>query len=104
MCCFICDFGVLEKCICIRFCFKPRQTATETFRMLKLALGRQAVPRTQVFMLFLKFRCCVTTFEYAKYLGHPSASKTDEDVDWVKEYGLVVANMMGFYLGWFRAF
>ena len=55
-------------------------------------------------MLFFKFRCCVTSFEYDKYLGHPSASITDENVDWVKEYGLVVANMLGFYLGWFRAF
>jgi len=38
-------------------------------------------------------------FEYARYLGHPSASITDENVDWVKEYGLVVANMLEFYLG-----
>ena len=55
-------------------------------------------------MLFFKFRCCATSFEYARYLGHPSASITDENVDRVKEYGLVVANMLGFCLGWFRAF
>jgi hypothetical protein len=46
----------------------------------------------------------VTTFEYAKHLGHPSASKIDENVDWVKEYGLVVADMLGFYFSWYRAF
>jgi hypothetical protein len=55
-------------------------------------------------MLFFKFRCCLTAFEYAKYLGHPSASRTDENVDWVKEYDLVVANMLGFYLSSFREF
>jgi hypothetical protein len=46
----------------------------------------------------------VITFEYSKYLGYPSASKTDENVDWVKEYGIVVADILGFYLGWFQAF
>jgi hypothetical protein len=46
----------------------------------------------------------MTTFEYAKHLEHPSASKIDENVDWVKEYGLVVADVLGFYFGWYRAF
>ena len=44
------------------------------------------------------------TFEYSKYLGYPSASKTDENVDWVKEYGIVVADILGFIWVGFKHF
>jgi hypothetical protein len=54
-------------------------------------------------MLFFEFKIYVTSVEDAKYLGCPSASRTDENVDWMKEFGVEngriiiceVGNMLG---------
>jgi len=41
-----------EQCICIKFCFKIRKTATETYQLLQQAYGEDAMGRTQVFDWF----------------------------------------------------
>ena len=45
-----------EQCICIKFCFKIRKTATETYQLLQQAYGEDAVGRTQVFDWFRRFK------------------------------------------------
>ena len=38
-----------EQRICIKFCFKIRKTATETYQLLQQAYGEDAMGHTQVF-------------------------------------------------------
>ena len=42
----------IEQRICIKFCFKIRKTATETYQLLQQAYGEDAMGRTQVFDWF----------------------------------------------------
>jgi len=39
-----------EQRICIKFCFKIRKTAMETYQLLQQAYGEDAMGRTQVFV------------------------------------------------------
>jgi len=45
-----------EQRICIKFCFKIGKPATETYRLLQLAYGEDAMGRTQVFDWFRRFK------------------------------------------------
>jgi len=45
-----------EQRICIKFCFKIRQTAKETYHLLQQAYGEDAMGRTQVFYWFRRFK------------------------------------------------
>jgi len=42
--------------VCIRFCFKLGLSAMETFEMLEVACGEQALGRTQLCYSFSKFK------------------------------------------------
>jgi hypothetical protein len=70
-----------EQHVCIKFCFKQGTNDTETFKMLKVCFGKQIVGRTQVFEWFSKFKNSVSSAEDDEHSGHPSMSKTDENVD-----------------------
>ena len=41
-----------EQRICIKFCFKIRKTATETYQLLQQAYSEDAMGHTQVFYWF----------------------------------------------------
>jgi len=45
-----------EQRICIKFCFKIRKSATETYQLLQQAYGEDAMGRTQVFDKFRRFK------------------------------------------------
>jgi hypothetical protein len=47
---------VKEQWICIKFCFKLGNTASETNRMLKEAFGDNALGQTQTYKLFKHFK------------------------------------------------
>jgi hypothetical protein len=53
--------------------------------MLKVAFGEQTVGRTQAFDWFSKFKSGLISVKDADHSGHPMASKTDENMDKVKE-------------------
>jgi len=44
-----------EQRICIKFCFKIGETATETYQLLQQAYGEDTMGRTQVFDWFRRF-------------------------------------------------
>lgn len=54
-----------QQRLCVTFCFKLEKNATETFEMLKVAFGEQAIGRTQVFEWSCRFRSGVTSAEDA---------------------------------------
>jgi len=45
-----------EQHICIKFCFKIRKTAMETYQLLQQAYGEDVRDRTQVFDWFCQFK------------------------------------------------
>jgi hypothetical protein len=75
-----------EQHVCIKFCFKPGKNVTETFKMLKVCFGKQTMGRTQVLEWSSKFKSSVTSVEDDVHSVHPSMSKTDENVDQMKEH------------------
>lgn len=72
-----------KQCVCLKVCLKMGENVTEICEVLKVALGEQTVGRTQVFAWFSKL--LKTSVEDTEHPGHLLMSKTDEDVDQVKE-------------------
>jgi hypothetical protein len=60
----------------MRFCFKLWENATETSKMLNVAVGEQTVGRTQVFEWFASSKSVWPSIEDAECSGHPSTAKT----------------------------
>ena len=46
----------MEQRLAIKFCFKAGKSATETLQMVNVAYGDQALPRSNVFRWFGRFR------------------------------------------------
>ena len=46
----------MEQHICIKFCFKIRKTATETYELLQQVYGEGAMGHTQMFDWFRRFK------------------------------------------------
>jgi len=66
-----------EQRICIKFCFKIGKTATETYQLLQLAYGEDAMGRTQVFDWFRRFKEGRTSAESDRRSGRPSTSRNE---------------------------
>ena len=58
-----------EQRICIKFPFKIRKTATETYQLLQQAYGEDVMGRTQVFDWFRRFKEGRTSVESDPPLG-----------------------------------
>jgi len=69
-----------EQCICIKFCFKIRKTATETYQLLQQAYGEDAMDHTQVFDWFHRFKEGRTSVESDPRSGRLSTSRNEEKV------------------------
>jgi len=67
-----------EQRICIKFCFKIRKTATETYQLLQQAYGEDAMGHTQVFDWFQRFKEGRTSDESNPRSGRPSTSRNEE--------------------------
>jgi hypothetical protein len=52
-----------EQRIYIKFCFKMVKTSTETYQLLQLAYGEDAMGRTQFFDWFRRFKGCRTSLK-----------------------------------------
>jgi len=77
--------GVKEQRACIKFCFKLNKTAAEIHRILKEALGEQALSQARTFEWFKSFKNDRESVEDDKYSGQPSICKTPEMITKVSE-------------------
>jgi len=69
----------------MKFCFKLQKSAKETHKMLKLVYGDDAVTMKTVYKWFERFRTGCELFEDEERSGHPSTSKTQDNVGRVSE-------------------
>jgi len=67
-----------EQRICIKFCFKIRKTATETYQLLQHAYGGDAMGHTQVFDWFRPFKEGRTSVESNPPSGRLSTSRNEK--------------------------
>ena len=74
-----------EQCINMKFYFKLQKSAKETHEMLKLVYGDAAVTLKMVYKWFERFRNGCELVEDEERSGHPSTSKTKENVERVSE-------------------
>jgi len=61
-------------------CVKIGKSDTETFEMLKIALGEEAMCRTQTYERWKRFKEGRTSVDDDPRSGRPSTSKTDNNV------------------------
>ena len=74
-----------EQRIDMKFCFKLQKNAKETHEMLILVNGDDAVTMKTVYKWFERFRNGCESVEDDERSGHPSTSKTQENVENVSE-------------------
>ena len=74
-----------HECINMKFCFKLKKSAKETYEMLKLVYGDAAVTMKTVYKWFERFRNDCELVEDEERTGRPSTSKTQENVERVSE-------------------
>ena len=67
-----------DQRICIKFCSKIGNPATETYQLLLQAFGEGALDRTQVFDWFRRFKEGRTSVESDVRSGRPSTSGNEE--------------------------
>jgi len=69
----------------MKFCFKLQKSAKETHEMLQLVYGDAAVIMKTVYKWFERFHNGCESVEDKGRLGHPSTSKTQENIERVSE-------------------
>jgi len=67
-----------EQSICIKFCFKIGETATETYQLLQQAYGEDAMGRSQMYYWFRRFKEGRTSVESDPRSVRPSTSRNEE--------------------------
>jgi len=75
----------MEQCINMKFCFRLQKSAKETHEVLKLVYGDAAVTMKMIYKWFERFRNCCESVEDEERSGHPSTSKTQENVERISE-------------------
>jgi hypothetical protein len=73
--------GKIEQCVCIKFCVKLGNSATETLEMLREAFGEHTLSRTAVFEWHSRFNAGRVPAENDERSGQPSTIKTTENVE-----------------------
>lgn len=76
----------LEQRYAIKFCVKLNKTFTETQDLLKQAYGDEVLSRARIHAWHKAFKDGREDLEDEQRSGRPSTSKTDEDVDRVREF------------------
>jgi hypothetical protein len=72
--------GKIEQCVCIKFCEKLGESATETLEMLCEASGEHYLSQIAVFECHSCFKAGQASDEDDECSGRPSTSKTTENV------------------------
>ena len=75
----------LDQRINLKFLVKLKKTPTESLKMLQEAYGDQAMSRARVFEWHRRFREGEEDVEDKPRSGRPSSSKTDENVEAVRQ-------------------
>lgn len=78
------DNNFEQRCA-IRFCFRLGHSATETLLKLQQAYGDSVLSRAQVFRWFKAFSEGRESIEDEPRTGRPSSSRTDENVDRIRD-------------------
>ncbi|CAK9829627.1 Protein GVQW3 [Anthophora retusa] len=71
--------------VCIKFCVKNGFNGPQTLDMLEKCFGNDTLSRSNVFRWHERFRSGRESVEDDKRSGRPSTSKTDENIDKIKE-------------------
>jgi len=74
-----------EQRVCIKFCFLLGKTAAETVRMLQEAFKEEALSQARVYEWFSRFRRGDMSLEDQPRSGHPSTSRTDENIKKIRD-------------------
>ena len=74
-----------EQRICVKFCVKIGKSVTETSEMMKIAFGEEATCSTQTYEWWKRFKEGRTSVDDDPRSGRPSTSKTDDNVEKVRE-------------------
>jgi transposase len=74
-----------EQRICVKFFVTSGKSVTETFEMLKIAFGEEAMCTTQTNEWWKRFKEGRTSVDDDPRSGRPSTSKTDDNVAKVRE-------------------
>jgi hypothetical protein len=75
-----------EQRICVKFCVKVGKSVTETFEMLKILFGEEAMCRTQMYEWWKRFKEGRNSVDDDSRVGRPSTSKTDDNIAKVCEF------------------
>ena len=75
----------MDQRICIKFCVKNEIKCNKVCGMLTKAYGESAMSKTRVYEWYKRFQDGREDVEDDKRPGRPSTSKTDENVEKVKE-------------------
>jgi hypothetical protein len=75
----------MEQRANIKFCFKTGKTATETFQLIKLAYGDNALSRTWVFEWYARFLGGCENLEDDERSGRPTAVRTPDMIETVRD-------------------
>ena len=70
---------------CVKFCFKLRKTATETWKMLQQAFGDECMSRTHCFEWYSHFKTGRNSMDEDRRSGRPSTSTDDVHIDAVHD-------------------
>jgi hypothetical protein len=71
----------IKQCVCIKLCVKLGKSATETFEMLREALGERSLSRTAVFEWHSRFKAGQVSAVDDERSGRPSTNKTIENAE-----------------------
>ena len=74
-----------EQRASVKFCFKTRKTASETYELSKTAFGDKCLSLSNVFLWFNRFKNGRKSVEDDPRSSQPSTSKTDENIVKVRD-------------------
>lgn len=75
----------MQQRVCIKFCVKNEFNSAKTLEMLEKFFGNDALKKTAVYQWHERFILDRESVEDDERSGRPSTSKTDENIDKVKE-------------------
>lgn len=77
--------STLPQRVCIKFCVKNGFNGAKTLEMLEKCFGNDTLSKTNVYVWHERFRSGRESVEDDERSGRPSTSKTDENIDKIKE-------------------
>lgn len=76
----------LQQRVCIKFCVKNGFNGATTLKMLEKSFGNDTLKKTVVYQWHERFRSGRESVNDDERSGRPSTSKTDENIDKIKDW------------------